>query len=69
MSARPFPLMTPAPTGYPHNVDSEQLREEFRHQVDATTIDAPEWMPTGGVYSWVARRGGRLYMQPHGEVR
>lgn len=66
---RPYPLMRPTPTGDLYNVAHGQMRPEFRYADDVVTIDAPDWMPTGGCFSWQSHSSCTIYMQPCGEVR
>jgi hypothetical protein len=72
VSADVHSLMRPTPTGDHTGVDQLALRPEFAYQAHsgsgAETIDAPEWMPAGGCYSWVGRTD-TIYLQPHGFCR
>lgn len=63
-------LMVSTPTGSWLNTYRQALREEFMWDHSAAGLDAPDWIPTGGCYSW---RGhvdqDTVFVQPHGENR
>lgn len=68
MTPGPYPLMRPTPTGdWTDTYNS--MRAEFKRPDACGALDAPEWMPAGGCYSWRGHVCDTIFIQPHGVIR